>query len=98
MRFLMRGSPWATHFLIKEESKMDIFDKYYETRREAVKEVIVETVIKNLDFMGIDFNSIANTQAITILDEVRNVLINQKSDKETVAQIRQIFDNHKVSY
>lgn len=77
---------------------MKYCEEYIEAKKEVVKEFIAETVIKNIDFMGIDFNSIADTQALTVLDEIRNVLLEKKSDRQTVLEIRQIFDKHKMSY
>ncbi len=73
-------------------------EEYIEIKREVVKEFIAETVIKNIDFMGIDFNSIADTEALTILSEIRDVLLENKSDRQTVAEIHEIFNNHKISY
>lgn len=72
-------------------------EEYIEIKKEVVKEFIAETVIKNIDFMGIDFNSIADTQALTALDEIRKILMDKKSDRQTVSEIRQIFDKHKIS-
>ena len=77
---------------------MDFFDEYYEIKKQVTKEIIAEQVINSLDFIGIDFNAIADTQAIKILDEIRNIIIENKSATQTVADIKKIFDNHKISY
>lgn len=77
---------------------MEYRDEYVEIKKELLKETIAETVIRNIDFLGIDFNSIVDTQAQKILNEIRNILLYKKTDKQTVAEIRQVFDNHKISY
>ena len=77
---------------------MDFFDEYYEIKKQVTKEIIAEQVINSLDFIGIDFNAITDTQAIKILDEIRNIIIENKPATQTVADIKKIFDNHKISY
>lgn len=77
---------------------MDFFEQYYEIKKQVTKEIIAEHVLDSLDFIGIDFNTVADTQAIKILDEIRNVMIEKKSDGETITKIQQIFDNHRISY
>lgn len=76
---------------------MDFFEQYYEIKKQVTKEIIAEHVLNSLDFIGIDFNAVADTQAIRILDEIRNVIIENKPVTQTVTEIREIFTNHKIS-
>ena len=76
---------------------MDFFEQYYEIKKQVTKEIIAEHVLNSLDFIGIDFNAVADTQAIKILDEIRNIIIENKPATQTVAEIREIFANHKNS-
>ncbi len=77
---------------------MDFFEQYYEIKKQVTKEIIAEHVLNSLDFIGIDFNAIADTQAIKILDEIRNIIIDNKSATQTVTEIKKIFDKYKISY
>ena len=76
---------------------MDFFEQYYEIKKQVTKEIIAEHVLNSLDFIGIDFNAVADTQAIKILDEIRNIIIENKPATQTVTEIREIFANHKIS-
>ena len=76
---------------------MDFFEQYYEIKKQVTKEIIAEHVLNSLDFIGIDFNAVADTQTIKILDEIRNVIIENKPVTQTVTEIREIFANHKIS-
>jgi len=65
---------------------------------ELIANEICEAVIKNIEKIDIDINSIAQTTAISALAEIQECIKNNEiSDFEVVEKIVLIFDKYHIS-
>ena len=65
---------------------------------ELIANEICEPVIKNIEKIDIDINSIAQTTAISALAEIQECIKNNEiSDFEVVEKIVLIFDKYHIS-
>ena len=65
---------------------------------ELIANEICEAVIKNIEKIDIDINSIAQTTAISSLAEIQECIKNNEiSDFEVVEKIVLIFDKYHIS-
>ena len=66
-------------------------------KKELLKTGIAEFITKKLDSFEIDENKIADTIAIRMLDEIRNVIASENySDFEAIEEIVCIFEKYNV--
>ncbi len=71
---------------------------YSAIQRQILKQAIAENVANKIDHIDLDLNSIVNSKAIAVLDDIRNVLLNETNDLIIAGKIRKIFDFHNISH
>ena len=78
---------------------MEYMDPEYKAiRRQLLKEDIAKMVANSIDCIDLDFDKITTTKAIVILDEIRNVLMNETNGAKIARKIRKIFDENKIPH
>ena len=64
---------------------------------ELLKDVIIDVISENLDFLGINPDDIVDTKATKMIEEIQQVLMNKENDFEIVEDIVCIFEKYNVS-
>lgn len=71
-------------------------DEYLKIKKLVAIEEISKMILNNKECWDVDLESLTNTRATEILDEIGKVLAMGKADEQTVTEIRKIFKEHKV--
>ncbi len=64
---------------------------------ELLKDVIIDVLMENLNFLGINPDDIVDTKATKMIEEIQQVLMNKENDFEIVENIVCIFEKYNVS-
>lgn len=64
---------------------------------ELLKDVIIDVITENIEFLGIDADDIVDTKATKMIEEIQQVLMNKEDDFEIVEDIVCIFEKNNVS-
>ncbi len=64
---------------------------------ELLKDVIIDVIAENIEFLGIDPDDIVDTKATKMIAEIQRVLMNKEDDFEIVEDIVCIFEKYNVS-